>query len=419
MTLVPRLARAGVPRVDSFLQERPLRHTPRAAVALSPRAVRAAGLVAPALTGGLLALHVVDAPWVALVPAVVAAVIAVPLAFAKLGNKRALPVDALGPLGILAAAVAIGVALAGPSSPFVLLLLAVSTALGALVPGRRLALALPACAAALTGAFAFANADASTMVADAVVLLGFGMLGRALFFGTLFAVRIREEARVDGELLKLYDDARLFGLMGTAEEGDDSAADKRLAAQTLAARDGSYRVLRLGARALKPDAAALYLLDNSGKELVLKEQLLDVDGPLVPRFSASAGAPGLALKRGQAVRLVDADGPAVQVHRRGAKSVLCAPLRDGAVLRGVVVFDRSHADLFSDDDESLALALCEELIALLRTERVLERLDSEHKKIGRIFMAARAFGGVVRVDEAMEHTLTAALDLAPHASAAV
>src|SRR5262249_11683406 len=146
---------------------------------------------------------------------------------------------------------------------------------------------------------------------------------------------------------------------------------------------------------------------------------LDVDGTMEPRVAAGSGALGLALKRGQAIRLLDADGPAVRVHRRGSRSVLCAPLREGQAVRGVVVFDRSHADLFTDDDESVALALCEELTALLRTERVLERLDGEHKKIARIFGAARAFGGVVRVDEAMQHTLEAALDLCPSASVAI
>ena len=390
---------------------------------------RAVGLLVPVAGGAVwLALALtrsdsgVNANGAALVVVVVVAgacVLALPALLARATGRRVLPVDAMGPTGVLAGAVSIGVALTGASSPFVLLELAVAVVVGALVPGRRLALALPTSAAALVGALVFASADAGTVVADALVLFGFGMLGRALFFGTLKAVRMREESRVDGEMLRLYDDARLFGLVGSAEPGDERAQDKRLVAQTLAVRDGCYRILRLGARALKPDAAALYLLDGNGKELVLKEQLLDVDGPLIQKLSASAGALGLALKKGQAIRLLDADGPAVQVHRRGAKSVLVAPLREAGRVLGVLVFDRNRAALFDDDDESLALSLCEELVALLRTERVLERLDVEHKKIGRIFSVARAFGGVVHVDDAMEHTLQAALDLAPQATAAV
>jgi two-component system, cell cycle response regulator len=425
VTLAPQLTaslRIRAP-ADAFLEEAP-RRAARPAATISPPAVRALGLAVPLACAALVLLDV-DPLVAAAVPAVSALALALPLVVARIAGRRALLPDALGPLGLVLGGLVAAVALTGAGGPFVALALAVAVAEGAVVPGRRLALALPSGALALAGALVAAGAPPGEIVADALLLLGFGMLGRALFFGTLKAVQMREEARVDGELLRLYDDARLFGLVGSAEPGDDHAAEKRLVAQTLAVRDGCYRLLRLGARALAPDAAALYLLDATGKELVLKEQLLDVDGAIAARISAAAGAPGLAVKRRQAIRLLDAEGPGVQVHRRGARSVLCAPLTEGGQVRGVLVFDRggSAAGLFSDDDESFALALCEELVALLRTERVLERLDGEHRKIQRIFGAARAFGGVVRVDDAMEHALQAALDLVhgavPQASAAL
>jgi diguanylate cyclase (GGDEF)-like protein len=430
----PRLSAPRLPSLrsrgaDAFADEVAPRRVPRAAVSFSPAMSRFIGVAIPASCGAVFAASAwstrvdgalaIDPLTVAVVPAVAACVLGLPLALARVLGKRTAPVDAQGSLGVVVAALAVGVAVAGAASPFFALMLAAVAALGAVIPGRRLAAMLPVCAACAAAALVHANEDAGAVVADALVVLGFGMLGRALFFGTLKAVKMREEARVDGELLRLYDDARMFGLLGASEEGDEGAAEKRLVAQTLAVRDGCYRLLRLGARALRPDAAALYLVDKSGKELVLKEQLLDVDGAVIEKISASAGALGLAVKRAQAIRLLDVDGPAVQVHRRGAKSVLCAPLRDGQALRGVLVFDRNRAELFSDDDETFALALCEELVALLRTERVLERLDVEHKKIARIFHAGRAFGGVVHVEEAMAHTLAAAIDLAPHASAAV
>lgn len=424
MTLAPGLrGRVPLARADAFVEDAPRRPV-RPAPTVSGAASRSLGLATPLATAALSVLGV-DLFVAAAVPALVAVVLTLPIVAAAATKRRWLPPDALGPLGVLLAFVVVGASVAGSGSPFVALAFAVAVAEGALIPGRRLAAALPVGAIALSAVLVAGGADVGVVVADALMLLGFGMLGRALFFGTLKAVQMREEARVDGELLRLYDDARLFGLVGSAEPDDQHAAEKRLVAQTLAVRDGCYRLLRLGARALRPDAAALYLLDASGKELVLKEQLLDVDGEVQPRISAAAGAPGLAIKRRQAIRLVDEEGPGVQVHRRGARSVLVAPLREGGQVRGVLVFDRGQgrasgrAEMFSDDDESFALALCEELTALLRTERVLERLDVEHKKIQRIFGAARAFGGVVRLDDAMEQALQAAIDLAPHASAAI
>lgn len=408
-------------RADAFVDAAPRRPT-RPAANLPPVFVRILGLVVPLACAGL-CLAGLDPLAVAVVPALALAALVVPLMAASVVRRHAVLPEATGPLGVSLGIVVLCLSGAGAGSPFIPLALAIVVAAGAILPGRRLAWFLCASALAVAGGLEAAQADTDVVAADSLLLFGFGLLGRGLFFGTLKAVRLREEARVDGELLRLYDDARLFGLVGSAEPGDDRAAEKRLVAQTLAVRDGCYRLLRLGAHALRPDAAALYLLDGAGKELMLKEQLLDIDGEIALRISASAGAPGLALKRRQAIRLVDEEGPGVQVHRRGARSVLCAPLREGAELRGVLVFDRGNGTgrpaMFTDDDETFALALCEELVALLRTERVLERLDGEHKKIQRIFGAARAFGGVVRLEEAMEYALQAALDLAPHASAAV
>lgn len=413
-------------RPDAFAEDAP-RLIARPAASMGLAGSRAIGLLAPVFAG---ALALVDPALALLVPCAAGAALGLPLALARVQGKRALPPDALGALGTALALVVAAVAGLGSAlgaGPLVALAFALAVAEGGVVSGKRLSVALPLGAAALALALVASGADAADTLAHALLFLGFGALGRGLFFGTLQAVQAREQARVDAELLRLYDDARLFGLVGSAEPGDGAAAEKRLVAQTLAVRDGCYRLLRLGARALRPDAAALYLLDASGKQLVLKEQLLDVEGALAARLPVGAGALGLALKRRQAVRLVDAapagPGPVLQAHRSGARAVLCAPLRDpfGArgEMRGVLVFDRSSGEAFSDADESFALALVEEIAALLRTERVLERLDGEHQKIARIFGAARAFGGVVRLDDAMDQALAAALDLAPRASAAL
>ncbi len=396
----------------------------RPAASMSLAGSRVIGLFAPIFTG---ALAFLDVRVALAVPCAAAAALGVPLVLARVQGKRALPPHALGALGIALSFVVLAVASlpSAPGAPLWALAFALAVVAGGVVAGRRLALALPLGAVALALSLVARGAEAADVVALALLYLGFGALGRGLFFATLTAVRARQEARVDAELLRLYDDARLFGLVGSAEPGDGASADKRLVAQTLAVRDGCYRLLRLGARALRPDAAALYLLDSAGKQLLLKEQLVHVDGALAVRLAVHTGAPGLALKRRQAVRLVDTAGAgaAVQAHRNGARAVLCTPLRDpfaaAGALRGVLVFDRSSSLAFTDEDESFALALAQEIEALLRTERVLERLDGEHQKIARIFGAARAFSGVVRLDDAMDQALAAALDLAPRASAAL
>ena len=408
---------------DAFSELRP-RLPARPATGLPPRLAQRLGVAAPLFVGGLLAFAEgsTGALAAATVVALSVAALALPHVVARATGRRLAVPGAQGPLGVLGAGLAVATALTGPVSPVAPLLLAVAVAQGALLPLRRLGVAGAALALALAGALHSSGAGLGAVASAVLVSLGFALLGRALFFGTLRAVQVREAARVDGELLRLYDDARLFRLVGRAD--DDDGGRRRLVARTLAARDGCYRLLRLSMRALQPDAAALYLLDASGKQLVLKEQIAEVEPEPRARLEARVGAPGLALKKGQPIRLVDArdgaeDGVAVQAHRRGAKSALAVPLRDGAAVRGVLVFDRARPELFSEEHETLALALAEELMALLRTERILDELDHERRSIGRIFEAARAFGGVVRPEDAVATALRTARDLAPSASVAL
>ena len=408
---------------DAFSELRP-RLPARPATGLPPRLAQRLGVAAPLAVGGLLAFAEgsTGALAAATVVALSVAALALPHVVARATGRRLAVPGAQGPLGVLGAGLAVATALTGPVSPVAPLLLAVAVAQGALLPLRRLGVAGAALALALAGALHSSGAGLGAVASAVLVSLGFALLGRALFFGTLRAVQVREAARVDGELLRLYDDARLFRLVGRAD--DDDGGRRRLVARTLAARDGCYRLLRLSMRALQPDAAALYLLDASGKQLVLKEQIAEVEPEPRARLAARVGAPGLALKKGQPIRLVDArdgaeDGVAVQAHRRGAKSALAVPLRDGAAVRGVLVFDRARPELFSEEHETLALALAEELMALLRTERILDELDHERRSIGRIFEAARAFGGVVRPEDAVATALRTARDLAPSASVAL
>src|SRR5690606_25541600 len=129
-------------------------------------------------------------------------------------------------------------------------------------------------------------------------------------------------ARVDQELLRWYDDARLFRLLGAQsplEDGDDDTdsgararvakgGDKRVIASAEAVRDGLYRLLRLGHRALAanataPEAGFVYLTDPSGEQLFLKEQLVDVEDTCAERLTAKAGPLSLALKKKRPVRL--------------------------------------------------------------------------------------------------------------------
>ena len=156
--------------------------------------------------------------------------------------------------------------------PFSVASLAAAVLAGAWFNGRQLARFLPLLSAvAVVGVFFAVPAGPTRSllaVATALLTLGFGSLGRLALAAAVTAARSHEQARRDAELLRILDDARIFRLVGRAAENDDSGMRRELG-QGLAVRDGLYRLLRLGERALTPDAIALYAADAAHKELTL------------------------------------------------------------------------------------------------------------------------------------------------------
>jgi hypothetical protein len=280
------------------------------------RAQRLVGLVAPLVSGGLVLFgRVADAPRAAVAAALTGAGAAAVVvgAFVLASAARSAALRDRAPLadraarppppqaqGVLGAALAVLLpalpATGGALSPLLPLAYALLVAAGGLVAGKRLAACVPAWTAAIALAVAGVGGTIPVVVA-AILCFGFSMLGRALFFGAVKAAAVREAARVDAELLSLYEDARLFRLVGGDDHPEsDAEADEaqRLVARALSVRDGAFRLLRMAARALDPDSVALYVLDPAGKELLLKEQHHDGDVENAPRVPAAAGARGRA-----------------------------------------------------------------------------------------------------------------------------
>ncbi|MFZ9887381.1 MAG: diguanylate cyclase [Myxococcota bacterium] len=362
----------------------------------------------------------------AAVPLFSTSVLSFPYVAARLRGQRGLPpsfallTGALFSLTLVALA-----ATGGAQSPLLFVPLAVGVSAGAILRPNTLGLLLPACLFALAATLFGCGAPTGIIVVHSFLLGGFSMLGRALLFGAVQAAGQRADARVDAELLRWYDDARLFRLLGAqsafdeAGEPDDKTADKRVIASAEAVRDGLYRLLRLGHYSLSSSGGFVYLSDPMGEQLCLKEQLLDVDEVCRDRLSARAGPLSLALKKRRAIRLCDAQNEELSNHRTGTvKSLIVVPLMERAGPIGIVGYDRSTARPFSEADEITLLSIAEEMVHVMRTERVLHSLDEESKEKTRVFTAARAFGGVLKKEEAVRVALKTVQKVAPCRAAA-
>jgi diguanylate cyclase (GGDEF)-like protein len=371
---------------------------PRAGLPLSGTPASLAGLFACGLAA-LLAL----APW----------------AYARATSRPSALPSATILVGAATGALLVVIASTGGArSPLLFAPHAVAAIAGAVLRPRALSAVVPAGLLGFAGALFAGGAQPGVLVVQALLFAGFASLGRALVFSAIQAAGARADARVDAELLRWVDDARLFRVLGArSETGDDES--KRTIAATESVREGTYRLLRLGAHALEPDASALYLLDPGGEQLVLKEQHVAGDDEHRARLAVKGSVLSLALKKRRAQRLCDPQGEGLSPHREGpVRALLCVPLIDREQAIGVLTFDRSTARPFDEADERTALALADEVAQAMRGERVLVALDAERRENQRVFAAARAFGGVVKKEEAVKVALKCARKIAPVRAAA-
>ncbi len=337
---------------------------------------------------------------------------------ARLHTRRKLSPPAT--LGIACAYVA-GVCLSALHPASVVIVLGTATVSGSWLDRRRhRQLLLPT--ALLLGAIV-AVMYAHDVVTMAVYGVGallsvvvFGALPRIAVRAAITAARSSERERSDAEVLRLIDDARrLRALAGRSDADDVVAPEVRDIGAAVAQRDRLYRLLGLIERSLKDvSCAALYAVDsaNDGAGLTLIDQRhRDVsdasdDTPenhprllLGARGVGPAGLVGLASQKKTALRVVDSEGKAVGAHRMTGekpRSALCVPLMAKDVCTGVIVVDRVVAVPFSAADEAFVRGIASEVQDGLAMDTLIDDLDSERRRVTRVFDAARALATTAR-----------------------
>ncbi len=267
---------------------------------------------------------------------------------------------------------------------------------------------------------------AAVALVGAGVVAGFGALPRFTTSMAIAAARHDEQARADGEVLKLLEDAQNFRRLGQrgGSSGDDDSTLKDVGGAVIQ-RDRLYRLLGLIERGLRDvDGVALYVLDGRGANLRLVEQChrfaagdVDVDNhsllSLAGRGVGPSGLLGLAVQRKGPLRVVDGEGAAVSAHRRvgpSPQSAMCVPLLSagGTVVTGVLVVDRVAPVAFTADDEAFVRAAAAEVIDGLATEALFDDLEAERRRTDRVFAATRALAGVTRAAD-VQRTAAAAV----------
>lgn len=373
-----------------------------------------------ALAIAVLAAEVSIVPDALLAAMRLASVLLVPLA---VGLWRAHTPEhdfAIGPAILAVVHVMIGMSgglASSPAHPLVFVWLAVVASL--LAPRAAIATGVLALGAEVVAFVTGAEPlPITTLVAHAGFLALFASLFGALLNSEVVALRAKTDAALGEAFARVEEDARDFRLIGASLRPDGGVSRPAEAAQKVRAvgsvstiRASLVDVLEVARLAVDADTALVFLLDETGTTLKLKECVaLDSERSLLQKpFSASEGALGAVVKTRRAVNLRPREGGKSLGYRTKSDvgSFLAVPMHEQGHVVGVLAVDRAATSAFSARDEELLVAVAREVERVLESERLFVAMDSVKFEQERLYEAFTLLAEGLTVEKFAERLLDA------------
>ncbi|MEK6606242.1 MAG: GAF domain-containing protein, partial [Myxococcota bacterium] len=280
---------------------------------------------------------------------------------------------------------------------------------------------MPVIGAALALALAFeARGTPALLPWHAALLAAFAAGGALLFRAELWRQRGEHRRRLDEAVRSLREEARDFRLIGTALGAGSRARSRAQEEEKLAQgsvetiHHGLYHLLELLKKSLELRTCVLLWLDDDGGasangRLKIKEVISDSDLLAEAPFAARAGAPGAILRSRASVRLESGD---VGVpYYQGPETVgafLGVPVIEDGHVRGVLCADRREARAFSDGDEQFLRKSAEQVVLIVKTERVLGAVERSKYETERFLEASKKLASALTLEQVYDQALEAA-----------
>jgi diguanylate cyclase (GGDEF)-like protein len=311
-----------------------------------------------------------------------------------------------------------------PVQPLIYVLLAMVAGLGAPLA----AIVTAVLAALMEIALATLGSPPSLSLQLALAHVGFMALFASLFQFLLIAeTRLQKKTADDAvrdALERVEQDARDFRLIGSSlgpesrtERDPDEAMRKRQVGSVRAIRESLLDVLEVARLSVHADAAMLFVLNEDGSRLKLKECVATgSERSIIERpISASEGALGAVVKTGRSVNLIPREGGRHLGYttRDEIGSFLGVPVRDGKHLSGVLAVDRKDSGPFSDHDEELLDAVSREAQRAMESERIFVSMDRVKYEQERLYDAFALLNEALTVDAFAERLLDAVIRIKP------
>jgi len=319
-------------------------------------------------------------------------------------------------LALVATALVLTCRLSGAAhSPLVALPLAVVAFTGAVLPPRHAAAVAGVGAILLASLYISASAPRQWAQAGgmAATAIAFGALASLILRGA--ALRFRDRAAVDTELRlqRLMDDARTYRLTGARD--DQAAEQKRKIAAAMAVRESVSQMVEVAARALRPHSTILFLLNDQGDTLQVRELRTEADSVITEPLPAARGVLGSVVSQRRAVNLRELqpgfEGITYYAPPASPSCFLGVPVLEGEHLRGVLAVDRVDPDPFTPQDEALLTALAREVTRAAEVERLFALMDSDRRSQEALLGLVETLNSVLSLDAVLDALIQGVLEI--------
>lgn len=265
--------------------------------------------------------------------------------------------------------------------------------------------------------------------------IGFMALFAALF-ASLLSSEVRSVRRTGEDVLRdalarVEEDARDFRLIGSSlgahragigeenkvafepfpERNPEESARVRQVGSVRAIRESLLDVLEVAKLGVGADAAMLFILNEAGTKLKLKECIAtEGDRSIIERtITATEGALGAVVKTQRSVNLRPREGGRGLGYRTRADigSFLGVPVIDAGHLSGVLAVDRPSDVAFTESDEELLTAVAREAQRAIESERIFIAMDRVKYEQERLYDAFSLLNEALSIDVFADRLLEA------------
>ena len=264
----------------------------------------------------------------------------------------------------------------------------------------------------------------SGLVTHAAFATAFALLNLALLRAQLARVRASARARVEGQLVRIREDARSYRLLGAGDPSDhDRTHGDRLArASVEEIHQSVHYALDLLRRSLDLHTAVLLWLNDAGTHLRISEISTRDDDIRDAPFPAGDGVLGVLLAQRSRMSL-EGLKPSYKVPYYAGpcpvRTLLAIPVLEGQTLRGILAIDRVAEQPFSPREEETAAQAARFCLRAIQNERVFLQLERAKVEEGKLYRAAQALGAALSEKDVVDAGVRAAREIASFDLAAV